>query len=68
MVNGDLPDFCCSFKFSNKKTFRLHFKLLRTGSSNTVVWLRQGFMAIIASKYIPGCGLTLTIDDYAKDD
>ena len=25
--NGDLPDFCCSFKFSNKKkTFHLHFK------------------------------------------
>ena len=23
----DLPDFCCSFKFSNKKkTFHLHFK------------------------------------------
>ena len=25
-VNGDLPDFCCSFKFGNKKTFHLHFK------------------------------------------
>ena len=28
MVNGDLPDFCCSFKFSNKKTFHLHFKVV----------------------------------------
>ena len=27
MVNGDLPDFCRSFKFGNKKkTFHLHFK------------------------------------------
>ena len=27
MVNGYLPDFFCSFKFSNKKkTFHLHFK------------------------------------------
>ena len=25
MINGDLPDFRCSFKFSNKKTFHLHF-------------------------------------------
>ena len=24
-VNDDLPDFCCSFKFSNKKPFHLHF-------------------------------------------
>ena len=28
MVNGNLPDFCRSFKFSNKKkTFHLHFKV-----------------------------------------
>ena len=25
MVNGDLPNFCCSFKLGNKKTFHLHF-------------------------------------------
>ena len=25
MVNGVLPDFRCSFKFGNKKTFHLHF-------------------------------------------
>ena len=24
-VNGDLPEFCYSFKFSNKKTFHLHY-------------------------------------------
>ena len=37
MVNGDLPDFCCSFKFSNKKK---HFictlsRLLSSKNSNT---------------------------------
>ena len=26
MVNGDLPDFCCSFKFSIKKSFVLSGK------------------------------------------
>ena len=25
-VNGDLPEFCCSFNFGNIKTFHLHFK------------------------------------------
>ena len=27
MVNGVLHDFCCSFKFGNKKTFHLHFNM-----------------------------------------
>ena len=34
MVNGDLPDFCCSFKFSNKeKTFHLHFNMNSVNAS-----------------------------------
>ena len=34
MVNGDLPDFCCSFKFSNRKYISFALSILVKQNDN----------------------------------
>ena len=55
LQEDDLPDFCCSFKFSNKKTFHLHFNWLgvyTNDGGNVVRKLHQTLKAVTDGKLL----------------